>query len=54
MMLKRSKNEGRPPNFCEFWSEELYYIETSKNKTLMFECYFFLDPMEGGVVIFLS
>jgi hypothetical protein len=32
VMCKRSKKEGRLPNFHEFWSEEVHYNKDSKNE----------------------
>jgi hypothetical protein len=53
MWFKRSKKKKRPSNFHEFWSKEVHFKEHPKiNKTLMFECYNLLAPMEGGATIF--
>jgi hypothetical protein len=50
-MCKRSKKEGRPPNYCAFWNKEVHYTKHPSKKTLMFESYNLLDPIEQGVVI---
>jgi hypothetical protein len=48
VMRKRSKKKKRPSNFHYFWSKEVHSKEhpLQKNKTLMFECYNLLAPME--------
>jgi hypothetical protein len=52
MISNSSKNERRPSNFHEFWSEEVGYKQNLKmKKTLMFE-HHYLDSIELGDVIF--
>jgi hypothetical protein len=43
---KRTKIKRRASNFHSFWSKEVHGKKNLKNKTLMFECYNLLDPME--------
>jgi hypothetical protein len=52
-MCKRPKKKGIPSNFHEFQSEEVHYKKYAKNKTLIYEHYNLVDPMEWQVVIFL-
>jgi hypothetical protein len=33
-MHKKLKNEGRPPNFQEVWSEEVHHVKDSKIENL--------------------
>jgi hypothetical protein len=52
-MYKRPKKEGRPSNFHEFWNEEVHHIKNSpKKKTVMFECYNLMYPVEQGAIKF--
>jgi hypothetical protein len=46
------QKHGIPFAFLEFWSEEVNYKNYSKKKSLMFECYNLMDPMEQQVAIF--
>jgi hypothetical protein len=44
---KRPQKERRPYNFHQFWSKEVHSRKhPAPKKTLMFECYNFLNPME--------
>jgi hypothetical protein len=34
LMCNKSKKEGRPSNFHEFWSEEVHYIKKPQRRKL--------------------
>jgi hypothetical protein len=52
-VCKRSIKDGRPPNFQEFWGGEVHCKrKPPKEKTLMFECYSLVPPVERGALIF--
>jgi hypothetical protein len=47
VICKKTKKEGRPFNFHEFWSEEVQCKKRPLKKIiLMFERYDLVDPME--------
>jgi hypothetical protein len=52
VMCKRSKKEGRVPNFHEFSVKKFNVYRLSKKKTLMFKQYDLLDSIEQGAVMF--
>jgi hypothetical protein len=50
--VPKTQKKGIPPNFHEFWSEEVHCENCPKKKTLMFECYNLMDPKEWWAIIF--
>jgi hypothetical protein len=47
VMSKRFKEKRRISYFHKFWNKEVHNKRTpKKKKSLMFECYNLLDPME--------
>jgi hypothetical protein len=53
VVCKRSIKDGRPPNFQEFWGGDVHCKrKPPKEKTLMFECYSLVPPVERGALIF--
>jgi hypothetical protein len=46
VISKRPKKIGRSSNFINFGVKKFKIKNTQKKRTLMFECYNLLDPME--------
>jgi hypothetical protein len=49
LISKRSPKEETLSNFHEFWNDE---FQKKNKKTLMFEYYNLINPLEQGAVIF--